>query len=269
MKIAIIGCGYVGSALASKLKNDGHEITVTTRSELKVPFLKTISNHVTILQGNDKKALKALLEQQDAVILSLAADSQEAYETTYLETAKAISQVIEDCQKVSQIIYTGSTSVYGDHQGATVDEKTAVTSIHSTGKILIQTEDVLLQLSSKKRNVCIFRLGEIYGPGRQIADRLRHLNGKTLPGTGKSITNLISLDDIVKAITFALNDHLNGIYNLCGDVHLTRKDFYDQLCAQEQLPAVLWDATKTSIHSGNKLVSNAKLKAAGFSFSNN
>lgn len=266
MKITIIGCGYVGSALAIKLKKNGHHVTVTTRSDAKIHSLQSIADDVHILEGNDTEAVKRLLASQEAVILSVAADSQDAYESTYLGAAKAIAEACEEAPNLSQIIYTGSTSVYGDHQGKIVNEETPTSPDHPTGKILLATEEILLKMSSKQRNVCIFRLGEIYGPNRQIADRLRRMNGKSLAGNGNSVTNLIHLDDIVEAILFTLNRNLNGIYNLCNDKHVTRKELYTQICQEEEIPEMTWDSSLKSIHSGNKLVSNNKIKACGFQF---
>lgn len=266
MRIAIIGCGYVGSALAIKLRKNGHYVTTTTRSHSKTANLKAISDDVCILKGNDCEALKNLLQNQHAAILTLAADSQESYEDTYLDTAKALSNIISEIPQLSQIVYTSSTSVYGNHQGLTVDENTHVSSLHPTGQILISAEKILMDLSYKERSVCILRLGEIYGPNRQIAERLRQMKGKSLPGDGSSMTNLIHLDDIVAAINFALTQRLNGVFNLCSDIHIPRRDLYAQICQKEGLPAITWDPTKASLHSGNKVVSNAKIKLAGFNF---
>ncbi|HEV8052487.1 MAG TPA: SDR family oxidoreductase [Parachlamydiaceae bacterium] len=268
MKIAIIGCGYVGSALSAKLKREGHYVTTTTRTHSKVPSLKLISDEVYIIQGYDTALMSELLQDQEAVVLSLAADSQEAYESTYLDTAKAVAVAVESAPKLKHIIYTGSTSVYGDHQGGVVDENTPVSETSANCRILIATENTLMGLVRQETdmNVCILRLGEILGPERQIVDRLRRMQMQSvsLPGDGSSITNLIHLEDIVAGIDFALCHHLNGIFNLCNDIHTTRKELYAKICAYEGLSPPKWDAEKVSVHGGNKLVSNAKIKAAGY-----
>lgn len=269
MKIAIIGCGYVGTALAVKFKRDGHYVTTTTRTLSKVPTLELISDRVLVLHAYDIKLIQELLEDQDAVVLCIAADSQSSYELTYLDTAKALEEALKHSPNVRNVIYTGSTSVYGDHQGGVVDENTPSSAVSVNSRILIETENILLGLSRDDRRICVFRLGEIYGPGRFISDRLRRLQtqGVKLPGDGSSITNLIHLEDIVSGISFALDRSLNGIYNLCNDMHMTRRDFYAQICVDEGLPPVEWDPLKVSVHGGNKLVSNAKIKSVGFKFS--
>jgi hypothetical protein len=59
---------------------------------------------------------------------------------------------------------------------------------------------------------------------------------------------------------------LNGIYNLCNDFHIPRKPFYERLCQKRQIPPIQWDPTLTSLHQGNRRVSNQKIKTAGFAF---
>jgi nucleoside-diphosphate-sugar epimerase len=266
MKVAILGCGYIGTALAINLKGKGHVVTTTTRSPDNIPYLQSISDHAMIVQGNQIQALENLLRHQEALVMTVAADSSSNYEETYLKTAQAISTVINNHASLSKIIYTSSTSIYGDHQGNSVDETTPPHAKFPTSQILISTEDTLMALTSNERDVCILRLGEIYGPEREIASRLKRMEGIPFPGDGSHLTNLIHRDDVVRAIEFALEKPLRGIYNLCNDLHIPRREFYRQICEQENLPPVKWDPSKPTLHSSNKRVSSAKIKAAGFEF---
>lgn len=261
MNIAILGCGYVGKALAVRLKNDGHSLTGTTRSPQKASLLSSHLDRVEVLHGNDKAAMENLLKGQQAIILCQAADNASDYETTYLDTAKTLVKLLPSFPGLRHIIYTSSTSVYGDHQGAIVDEESLPVPLNPTSQILLETENVLL---ASAENTCVLRLGEIVGPGREIADRLRKLEGRPLPGTGDNITNITHVDDIVGFVQLVLTKGLRGIYNICGDQHLPRKELYAHICAEEGLPPVTWDGSKTSRHGGNKIVSNAKAKAAGY-----
>jgi nucleoside-diphosphate-sugar epimerase len=150
--------------------------------------------------------------------------------------------------------------VYGDHQGAVVDETTVPIPMNDNGRILLETENVFLAAPCK---AAVFRLGEIIGPGRQIVDRLRKLQGRPLRGNGQNYMNLIQLDDIVRALDFGLREGLQGIYNLCSDEHERRCDYYRKVCEANNLPPIVWD-NQPNFHTGNKIVSNEKLLAAGF-----
>lgn len=261
MKIAIVGCGYVGKAMATHWMSLGHALTVTTRSLSKADALRQYSDQVIVLENN---SLAKALENQQVVLLSVAPDTSSEYEKTYLQTAKQLVSNLTN--SIKNILYTSSTSVYGDHQGSCVDEETLPKPENKNAEILLETEQTLLEVSSKGVNVCILRLGEIIGPGRTIAERLRKLNGSYLPGTGKNYTNLSPIHNIVTGLDFALNRSLNGIYNLCNDLHIPRSELYDQICDQEGLPRIQWNNKLQSPHSGNKIISSAKIKSAGFCF---
>ena len=116
-------------------------------------------------------------------------------------------------------------------------------------------------------NVCIYRLGEIYGPGRWIEERLKRSYQKKFSGDGSPYTNLIHLNDIVSAVNLAINQNLQGIYNLCNDFHIPRRDFYDLLCKKHNIPTIQWDDQLATPHGGNKRVDNQKMKETGFVFS--
>lgn len=263
MRIGILGCGYVGQSMALQWKKEGHHLAVTTRQPQRVPFLRTLANDVYLLPA---QSLDSFIKQQDALLISVAPNPSDNYTATYLETAEQVAACADSASALRQILYTSSTSVYGDHAGAWVDENTPIACTHENGKILYETEQTLLKCLSKNRQVCILRLGEIYGPGREIEQRLKRMHHQVFAGNGRSYTNLIHIKDIVAALDFALKNHLQGIYNLCSDFHLPRADFYERLCQQEKLPSIQWDPTRLTSHGGNRRVSNKKIKDEGFVF---
>jgi nucleoside-diphosphate-sugar epimerase len=167
---------------------------------------------------------------------------------------------------VKQVIYTGSCAVYGNTHGAWVDETTTPAPGNRHGEILHEAEQVLLSASHATLKVCVFRLGAIYGAGREMKSRFEKLAGKSHPGTGEHFTNWIHLDDIVAATAFALDRQLHGIYNLVGNTPITARDLFDQMCQQYKLPPVEWDASLPRSRSNDRRVSNQKLKQAGYHF---
>ena len=258
-RICIIGCGYVGQAAALKWKADGHEITVTTRSLERAYALRPFADLVYILSED----WHMLVEKQDVVLLSVAPDLKSDYINTYLRTAETLVASLKG-SSVTQIIYTGSTSVYGEHDGQWVDENTKPQPVNANAQILLSTEHILLKAASEHRKVCVFRLGEIYGPGRSIEGRLKRMQGSLFSGNGESPTNLIHLDEIISALDIAMQNKLDGIYNLCNDTHIPRKDLYKQVCDQQGLPQVQWSPAAANPHAGHKKVSNEKLKSTGW-----
>ncbi|GGA08159.1 SDR family oxidoreductase [Okeania sp. KiyG1] len=266
MKIAIIGCGYVGTKVAKLWSQNGHQVTVTTTTPEKVSELKNITSQVVVMKGHDHNAIENVLQNQEIVLLSVGNRDRTGigYRKTYLETAQTLVTALKKAPNIQQVIYTGSYSVYGDTNGEWVDENTPANPSTDNGKILHETEQVLLSASTPQQRVCILRLGGIYGPGRELIKIFSRWGGKTRPGTGDDVTNWIHLDDIVGAVEFARDRQLQGIYNLVNDVPMKGKELLDGLHKYQGLEKVSWDGSPSSMRPFNARVSNKKLRDEGF-----
>jgi nucleoside-diphosphate-sugar epimerase len=270
MNITILGCGYVGSAIAQKLRQDSrYLITVTTTTAERIPELQGIADRVVVVKGNDAEGLRSLLQDQVRLMVTIAPGGNQqvdadGYRDTYLQTARTLVDVLEQSVSVRQVIYTSSCSVYGDRHGNWVDETSPVAPDGANGEILHQAEQILLSAAIANRSICILRLGAIYGPKREIVRRFGKLAGTTCPGTGNHFTNWIHLDDIVAAAELALTQELSGIFNVVSDLPLTIRDLFDQMCDRHNLPKVEWDPSQQRTRSNDRRVSNQKLKAAGY-----
>ncbi|NES99898.1 MAG: SDR family oxidoreductase [Sphaerospermopsis sp. SIO1G2] len=266
MNIAIIGCGYVGFAVSQYWQNKDFVITATTTTPEKVPQLQTVAQKVIVTKGDDAETLKAVLKNQDVVLLSVGAKNREEYENTYLETVKTLVSVTKYLPNLHQLIYTGSYSIYGDRNGVWVDEETPPAPANINAQILRKTEDILLSADNENLRVCILRLGGIYGPGRELIKIFGRVANTTRPGKGEDITNWVHLDDIVGAIEFARHHRLQGIYNLVDDSHLSSKELIGNVLTLNNLPDVIWDASNKSNRPHNAWVSNQKIKDTGYEF---
>ncbi|MDY7013757.1 MAG: NAD-dependent epimerase/dehydratase family protein, partial [Cyanobacteriota bacterium] len=174
--------------------------------------------------------------------------------------------LLPELPSIRQVIYTGSYAVYGDRGGEWVDESSPIAPANENGEILAQTEQILLAAARKTLNVCVFRLGGIYGEGRELVRIFRRAAGMTRPGDGTDASNWIHLEDIVGAIDFALQHQLGGIYNLVDDSHLTTGKLIAGILEKHGLPSVIWDASQPSSRPYNAKVSNQKLKEVGYRF---
>lgn len=262
--VLIIGCGYVGEKVGLLLKEDP-SLVVTTRSEKNALELKKTFSSVTTFDIADIDSLSDLIREQETIIITLAPKNSNLYAETYLKAAFNLKQVI-NLSPVKQLIYTSSSSVYGDYKGTSVTEDMPLLGITDQAKILIETEKTLLSLKTTQRTVCIFRVSEIYGPSREFLHRVKSLQGKKAPGDGSQPTNMIHVEDVARAIVFAMKHSLNGVYNLCNEDHMTRKELYDKISNDNHLPLVQWDPDLTSIHFGRRILSNEKIKKEGFNF---
>lgn len=265
MKILILGCGYVGSEVA-RFWQGKHELTLTTTTPEKVKSLQNICDRVELVEGSDLPKLKEVTQGQEVILLSVGAKGRDTYHQSYLETSTNLITALQDNQSVKQIIYTGSYGVLGDREGQLTDETIPTNPITPGGKVLAETESVLLNARSDSLKVCILRLGGIYGKGRELIKIFRGWAGTTRPGDGNDYSNWIHLADIVNAIELAREKQLDGVYNLSCNECLTTKEFFARLYEAHNLPGITWDDTQKSTRSYNTRLDNRKIQNAGMKF---
>jgi nucleoside-diphosphate-sugar epimerase len=267
--IAVLGCGYVGNALAESWQDQGHFVTGTTTSKERVVSLAATLSKAVLAKGADFLAMQSLLQDQNILVVSIAPTGfQEAdtatYEATYISTAQNLVKVLSQAPNVTQIIYLSSCSVYGDRQGEWVDETSQVAPLKQKSQVIYESEKIILQAANEQQKVCILRLGGIYGPGRELVSMFGGLAGMTMPGKGDRFINWVHRDDIIGAIEFARSNELQGIYNLVDDSRLTVKEQVSRVCARYDLPQVKWDPSQLSLQRKSVQISNHKLKVAGY-----
>ena len=265
MKLAIIGCGYVGSAAGYLWHQAGHEVTVTTTTPAKKTELQAIASKVVVLTGNDLEKIEDVVADRDVVLLSVGSKQRtpETYRQAYLQTARNVVAGIKAGSRVKQLIYTSSYGILSHKDGDVVDETINVEPKDEFGEILYKTEKTLLSVPETELKTCILRLTGIYGPRRELIKIFSRLSGTTRPG-GERYTNWVHLIDIVRAIDFAREKQLQGIYHLNSDEFMTIKEFLERLFQAHNLPPVTWDSSQPSARSTNMRLSNQKIKDAGF-----
>lgn len=266
MKILILGCGYIGTKVASLWKEKGFSLTLTTRNPEKLASLSRIGKKSIILKGNDEDEIALLLEEHDVILITIAADTPEDYETAYKNTSQVIRRLASELNRPKTLIYISSTSVYGDQKGQWVDETSPLNGKGDKIQFLIDAEKNYLFLSEIGWQVVVLRFSEIYGPERELSKRVKKLTEHPLPGDGSRYTNMIHREDAARAIDFALRHHFSGIYNIADDEHPTRKELYAQVSKKFGLPQIVWDPSHPPLSQSNKRVSNHKLKSQGFAF---
>lgn len=266
MNIAIIGCGYIGMETAAIWTQKGFHVTATTRTPERLEALAKVAQKNVILKGNNEEEFVPLIANNEAILITISADNREHYESAYLHTAQIFRRLALEMNTPRDLIYTSSTSVYGDHHGRWVDENSDLLGQTQQARILIEAERTFRSLEDLGWNVCILRFAEIYGPGRSLPDRVKQLQNQTLPGAGDHYTNMVHKADCAGAIDHALRHEFRGLFNVSDDDHPTRRELYDQVARKLGCQPVQWDPNLAGLHNGNKRVSNHKIKSKGLSF---
>ncbi len=248
-KISILGCGWLGLPLASKLASDGYIVSGSTtsiskldklKSEDVTPFLIDISN----LDDN----ISGFLNSE---ILIIAITSKK------INDYKKLLQLIERSQ-IKKVIFVSSTSVYeNSNQIITEESSTKNTQLLHIEKLFIE---------NKKIKTTIIRFGGLFGYNR-IPGNFIPLNKKMENPEG--FVNLIHRDDCIRIIEqLILKNVWDTTLNACADSHPKRRDFYTKENIKLGNKNTLFNENSMNEY---KIISSEKLKSIldyNFKYSN-
>lgn len=160
--------------------------------------------------------------------------------------------------------------MYGDHDGAWVDESSELRATSARAKARITAEQAWLQMLAERHVPAhIFRLGGIYGPGRSALDAVRQEQERDSQRrrAAAPFTARIHVDDVCHAILASMRQpHPGAIYNIVDDDPAGRQhaiQYARQLLGQQQItPCAELVQIRQEMSTESKKVSNAKMKAA-------
>src|SRR5688572_20843176 len=151
MRVLIVGCGYVGLPLGRELINQGHQVFGLRRSALADGDLKSAGITPLCADITNPETLADLPRDFDWVVNCAASDGGgvEDYRQLYLEgTRNLIAWLAES--RPRKYVYTSSMSVYGQDDGSLVTESAPAMPSTETGRILVETENLLRVAASEK-----------------------------------------------------------------------------------------------------------------------
>jgi len=126
---------------------------------------------------------------------------------------------------IGTFLYTSSTSVYPQGEGAIVNESAPVSAASERAQVLIDTEARIQSSAGAWRRWFILRLAGIYGPGRHHL--LEQVQMGEVSGAGEHHLNLVHRDDIVSAIAACITapaSVANEIFNVTDDGRARKSD---------------------------------------------
>jgi nucleoside-diphosphate-sugar epimerase len=267
MRVLIIGCGYVGLPLGTELLRQGHTVLGVRRSAEGGDVLKTAGIEPLVADITDPEQLQRLPGRFDWVVnlVSSSHGDVDDYRRIYLEGSRKIVDWLTSAPP-RKFVYTSSTGVYGQVDGSQVKETSPTEPAVETGKVLVETEQVLLEaFRNRSFPAVVLRVAGIYGPDRGQYFKLYLRNEARIAGRGERILNMIHLDDVVGSILTALRDGQAGqIYNAVDDEPVMEVNFYRWLSETlgKWMPpfATPGEVEDTKRGWTSKKVSNRKLK---------
>ncbi len=256
--VIIFGCGYVGTALAKHLLNQGVKVAALTRNTQKAAYLRKMGAELrTSYDQATIKVIEGDLDSNDwherfegryeAVVncVSSAGGGLAGYQRSYVDGQRSILEWAKS-QSIRSYVYTSSTSVYPQDNGVLIDESADTSGAPATGQLLLESE-VMLAKSDILPKWYVLRLAGIYGEGRHfLLDQIREAKGE-IPGSGDYAMNMVHLEDIISAICVALcGEAASDVYNITDDAPTIKADVLAYLAEAMELPKPVFNPEKVS-----------------------
>jgi nucleoside-diphosphate-sugar epimerase len=266
-RLVIFGCGYVGTAVATSASTAGLRVTALTRNAaaavvLREAGIESVVADLATTTWHDKVA-----SEPEFVLncVSSGGGDTEAYRHSYVGGMESLVAWTRSHGPVGTLVYTSSTSVYPQGEGAVVDETVPAIAATDRAQILLQAEAVLRSSPDAMRRWFVLRLAGIYGPGRHHL--LEQVRAGEVAGKGEYRLNLIHRDDIVSAIMrcFGAQETIRDeVFNLADDGVAQKSEVVTWLATQLGLAAPRWTGAAAGtrrVLTPDRVISNAKAKA--------
>jgi nucleoside-diphosphate-sugar epimerase len=257
----IIGCGYIGLPLARELVARGEAVTGWVRSAKSAEELGD-EGLARVITGSvaEESCWHGVTEKFDAVVhgASSGGGGAAAYREVYLEGVRQMNRH----QPQARRIFVSSTSVYGQTDGAWIDESSLAQPASPTSQILREAEE-----ESLNANAIVVRAAGIYGPGRAMLFEKFRRGDAVIEGDGTRWINQVHQDDLVTALAHLLDAGIPGqIYNAADDTPVMLCDYYAWCSETLHLPLPAHGPVDPNRKRGltNKRISNRKLRATGW-----
>ncbi|MBD8892370.1 SDR family oxidoreductase [Roseibium litorale] len=262
MRLFVFGAGYSSQAFIEEVREKFDWIGGTTRSAEKADLLRAKGITPFLFDGKKPgEGITEALAQATHVLLSIAPD--EAGDPVLIHHGKDIAAA-----RPEWMAYLSTVGVYGDHDGAWVDETTPCKPVSKRSVQRVAAEEAWLDFAKEEKlPVQIYRLSGIYGPGRNALENLRKGTARRLIKLGQ-VFNRIHVADIAGALAASMKKPQTNIFNLTDDEPAPPQDVvtFAALLLGVQPPEEIAfeDANLSpmarSFYGENKRVSNKKIK---------
>jgi nucleoside-diphosphate-sugar epimerase len=222
--VLVLGCGWLGMALARQLAASGHPVLGTTTTPENLPLMAAagIQGHLLRL-GSDFGAptealLHRLLSAADVLVLNVPprAAAAGAYPTLLRPIHRAVAAA-----GTPHVLFVSSTSVY-PNEPRLMREFDAISTRDAASDVLRAEGHFVPRYGQWKSTVV--RLGGLIGPERAPG---RFLAGRQGLDQGNAPVNLVHLTDVVGVLSCIIERGAWGhTLNVCAAQHPRRRDFY-------------------------------------------
>ncbi len=243
------GCGFIGSALVSRMVGGGiHVISVDDLStghplrlkSERLQFEKGDTGSIRFMSKLLRAARPDIYIHASGVSDPLKGEKDPSIDLKetllpFVETLRSLEEA-----SVGQIILVSTGEVFGVNNEGTPNEETTPIPDNSYGASYLAAEQYL-SLFARKIGVpySIIRLSPVFGPGQSLEGEAGFVTGwarglirkdptdmPKMSGNGKRIRDFIYIDDVVDGILSILLEKKHGVFHLGSGKPLSEREFF-------------------------------------------
>jgi nucleoside-diphosphate-sugar epimerase len=263
-RLFCFGLGYSATVLARRLLRRGWRVAGTTRTPEALPELRAQGIEAYLFAGDHPLADPAEALAGTSHLLS-SVPPGEAGDPVLACHGRDIASLAG----LAWVGYLSTTVVYGDTGGAWIDESAPIRPSGPRGRRRAEAERAWLALGEDHGlPVHLFRLGGIYGPGRNQLEALRSGRAKRIVKPGQ-VFGRIHVDDIAGVLEASMaRPNPGAAYNLCDDEPAPPDQvivYAAELLGLPPPPAIPYDTAELSpmarsFYADNKRCRNQRIK---------
>ena len=251
----IVGCGYLGSRVARRWIEAGNRVWAMTRSPARAAEFAAAGIEPIVADVTKPDTIRGL---PDVATVFWAVGFDRTGGATYREVhVDGLGRVIDAAPGTARIILSSSTGVWGNDDGAVVNEASPARPTREAGAVLLEAE-AMLHSRAPGRGTAL-RFAGLYGPDR--LPRLDDLRaGRPIAADPDSWLNLIHVDDAAHVVcTVADADVPRPLYVASDGRPVRRRDWYGHLADLIGSDPPRWDASAPRTRGADKRVDPALL----------
>ena len=231
-RLFVFGLGYVATAVATALKEAGWHVAGTCRGEVRRNVLEALGFDVCIFDGRKPtNKVERQIAASDHILCSIPPDEDGD------PVLACYEEQICEANQIQWIGYLSTTGVYGDWGGKEVDERSPFRPKSDRVRRRVKAERAWLSLyQGVDHPVHVFRLAGIYGPNRNVINRVRAGTARRIDKAGHLFSR-IHLDDIVSTLRASIASPRSGaIYNVSDNEPASQADVVAHACTLLDVP---------------------------------
>jgi nucleoside-diphosphate-sugar epimerase len=214
-RLLCFGLGYSAQYYLASFGGEFECVWATVRDAERAADLNLHARPgITTLVFNGMTAstdLNSAMSQAEAVLVSVPPDASG-------DPVLAIcGEALTRAAQLNSIVYLSTVGVYGNYDGAWVDEESECRPSEERSLQRLAAELAWQDFGVRTGiPVAILRLAGIYGPGRNALENIQRGTAKRISRPGQ-VFNRIHVTDIAQAIDAAFRTRSTGIFNVVDD----------------------------------------------------